>query len=84
VRDVDEDRWLTTKEAAAYTGYTTDTISAAAAGGDLEGYRSGPIKGHWRFQRAALDSWMRRGNRKPRRANRAPARLRAERYQRAC
>ena len=79
----DEDRWLTTREAAAYTGYTTDTISTAAAARELEGYRSGPVKGRWRFKRSALDAWLRRGNRKPRRGNSTPARLRSEQYRRA-
>lgn len=76
---VASDRWLNTREASAYTGYDTKTITRAASSGELEAHRIGQRRGPWKFQVQHLDEWLTRGSRKPRRSNRTEARLAADR-----
>lgn len=75
----DDDRWLTSREAAEYTGYATVTLTEAAYRGELKGVRGGTVKGRWRFKRGDLDAWMSRHSARPRRSNQTQARHAADR-----
>lgn len=49
--------WLTTRQAARYTGHGIETLKRAAARGDLKSSQATP--GGWhRFHREWLDDWM--------------------------
>lgn len=49
--------WLTTRQAAKYTGLGVETIKRAVTAGSLKSSQAGP--GGWhRFHREWLDSWM--------------------------
>lgn len=51
-------RWLTTDEAAAYTGCHPQTLREAARLREVAHARRGP-RGHLRFTTDALDRWLR-------------------------
>ena len=69
--------WLTSEQAAEYTGYSVLTVVRAAASRELEGHRISD-GGPWRFQPSSLHAWLTKANRKPRRSNRTPARMAAD------
>jgi excisionase family DNA binding protein len=58
LREPDADRWLSTKEAAAYIGVHEVTLRRAAAEGKLP-FAQGGRGCALRFLRSELDSWLR-------------------------
>ena len=55
--EIRELTWLTTRQAAKYTGHGIETLKRAAQSGDLKSSQATP--GGWhRFHRDWLDQWM--------------------------
>lgn len=52
-----EHAWLSTADAAAYTGDNPQTIRMAAESGELRGYQRSS-GGRWKFRRDDLDRWV--------------------------
>ena len=64
-------KWLTAKQAAAYTGFSDHYIRDAACAGRLKGRRSKPTpKGQWRFLAEDLDTFVQSAALGPRRNRR--------------
>lgn len=62
-----DNRWLTTDEAAAYSGYSVHTIRDAAHAGDLVGHtRPGTTRGRYRFRVEDVDKWLTTASRRRR------------------
>lgn len=57
VADILGDPWLTTEQAAAYTGRSKVTIWRHAAAGTLRSAQAGRGRGR-RYKRADLDTWV--------------------------
>lgn len=62
--------WLTTEEAATYSGYSVHTIRDAASSGELLGHRrpGSTTRGRWRFRVTDLDEWLTGSTRRVRRS----------------
>lgn len=56
----DDDRWLPTREAAAYAGCTVHALHKAMARRDVEFEQPGGPRGKAYFRRADLDRWRQR------------------------
>ena len=64
-------KWLTSRQAAVYTGFSVDYIRDAANAGRLKGRRSTPTpKGQWRFLAEDLDIFVRSAALGPRQSRR--------------
>ena len=68
-RSADEDRWLCTREAAAYAGTTPGALHKAMAAREIHFEQDTPGGKGW-FKRADIDAW-RRGERPASRIRRA-------------
>jgi excisionase family DNA binding protein len=63
--DIDEtepDRWMDSRDAAAYLGVHRDTLRKLAAAGSIRSMQDGPACKHY-FSKAALDRWRESGGR---------------------
>ena len=55
-----DQKWLTSEEAAEYSGFSVHTIRDAVSSGELAGTRRSTPKGqgHWRFTTDQIDAWL--------------------------
>lgn len=53
-----DDIWMTTKQAAAYTGYSPESLARFARNGDVKARRRSGNHCGWRFRKADLDDFI--------------------------